>query len=184
MQKTSKKASILIWSIFLSLIISVVFINTSSKIGKIIHNNSLLLESSDNNYNIKEVLNEKNYIDLELDNWESLLFESNNNYTWTLLANQIIEIQFPDINNNININIFTWGPIFYNHSNGTSSWVITNNNSISVSTWFLYIKNLWWYTKYNLTSMNDFMTKTKKYKIIKKIWNKEVIKSSGEIKNF
>jgi len=48
----------------------------------------------------------------------------------------------------------------------------------------LYIKNLWWYTKYNITSMNDFITKTKKYKIMKKIWNKEVIKSSGEIKNF
>jgi peptidoglycan hydrolase CwlO-like protein len=39
MQKNSVQASILIWAIFLSLIMSVSFISISTKINKTIHNN-------------------------------------------------------------------------------------------------------------------------------------------------
>jgi len=186
MQNTNTNASILIWSIFLSLIISIIFINSSSKIGKIIQNNSLISESIDNNYQKKQILSEKKYRDSKLDTWEQIIFDNNISYTWTLKSKETSEIQFLDTNNTINVTIINGWPVFYSFSTDSSlSGTIIGSISIpSVQSWSLYIRNLWWYSKYNIQSDNDFLTKTKRYKIIKKIGNKEVIKSSSEIKNF
>ncbi|MDP2396646.1 MAG: hypothetical protein Q8S84_04375 [bacterium] len=50
MQKNSTKASILIWAIFISLIISVSFIQISTKINKNLKNNEKIINSL-NSYN-------------------------------------------------------------------------------------------------------------------------------------
>ena len=164
---------------------SVVFIHSSTEIGKIIKNNSHISHSTDNRSQIKEIINEKNYNNISLNNWETMIFESNKNYSWSLKKNEIIEVIFPEINNNLDITIIDWWPIFYNYTTQSLSWILIQNESLFISqTGSLQLKNLWWYTTYNIDSIHEFITKTKKYEIKKKIWNKEVIKSSGEIKNF
>jgi hypothetical protein len=57
MQKTSKKASILIWATFLSLIITVTFVSISTSINKNLKNNSSLTEQFKNENEIKNLLN-------------------------------------------------------------------------------------------------------------------------------
>ncbi|QFR38973.1 hypothetical protein A9Q91_01935 [Candidatus Gracilibacteria bacterium 28_42_T64] len=185
MQDTHQKASILIWSIFLSLIISIIFINTSSKIGKTIRNNSLISESITSHYQVQKILNEKNYINTQLDNGENIIFEDNNKYTGVLKVKETSETQFPSINNTIDISILDGGPIFYSFSNNSASGVVNKSISIIVSqTGSLYLRNLGGHLKYNISSDTDFLTKRKGYKVTKKIGHKEVIKSSTTIKNF
>jgi hypothetical protein len=57
MQKTNKKASILIWAIFLSLIISVTFISISTKINKNLKNNSEIINNIKINNEVINIIN-------------------------------------------------------------------------------------------------------------------------------
>jgi len=57
MQKTSKKASILIWATFLSLIMTVIFVSISTNINKNLKNNLSLTEEFKNENEIKNLLN-------------------------------------------------------------------------------------------------------------------------------
>ena len=180
MQKIwTNKGSILIWSTFLSLIILLTFTNISSKINKNLRNNSLFNEE----LNIQNEINSKIKIwtSSTLLNNDKLIFEENNSYTWSLKTSETTEIKF-NTNSTATINIINWWPIYFNTQ--TSSWIININKYINTFSWSIYLKNLWWYTKYNIASSNTFITKTKKYKILKTIWNKEIIVTSGEIKNF
>ena len=80
----------------------------------------------------------------------------------------------------------------------TSSWILQYNTWASNS-WFLdnttpslttninanqklKLKNFSWYLIFKLNSDNKFENDEKKYKIIKKIWNKNIIKSSWLLK--
>lgn len=183
MQKIQKnKGSILIWSFFLSIIIIITFLNLSSKVNKNLKNNLQFNNSIKLNYEIKEILKNLDFSSKILSNNDNIIFDSNNNYTWSLNNNQVEIIQLSQINT-FNLKIINWWPIYF--KTPINDWVISTNDTITnIPIWNIYIKNLWWYTKYNINSTNSFTTQTKKYKITKTIWNKEVILTSWEIKNF
>ena len=182
MQKKSKNASILIWAIFLSLIISVSFLSISTKITKNLKNSSNL------------------NIDLEKENKiQNLLYSSNNNseilwnieiqienkkLKYSLKKWEIYKIHFPK-NSQINLKLTNSWIIEYNTWT-TSSWILYSN-SPEISTNInannnLILKNLAWYSSFKLISNNKFEFSDKKYKIIEKIWNKKIIKSSWILK--
>jgi hypothetical protein len=92
-QKITKKASILIWAIFLSLIISVSFLSISTKITENLRNNS-----SNNKY-----INDKNEVEDKLKSTtkdsESILnktiFVENKRFKKSLNKNGVYIIRFP-----------------------------------------------------------------------------------------
>jgi hypothetical protein len=61
-QKTNKKASILIWSFFLSLVIIISFVSISSKINKNIKNNISLENEISVNSKIKQKIVSKDFM--------------------------------------------------------------------------------------------------------------------------
>lgn len=188
MQKTSKKASILIWATFLSLIMTVIFVSISTNINKNLKNNLSLTEEFKNENEIKNLLNSwsinMNYNDLYLKNWDKIIFEKSNKTTISLKKWEIHTWKI-NINSNITIDIKEWWPVTYKSNNYNdiitdkkTFWWITNK--------YFYIKNLWWYSKIIISSDTtwNYLSKYRNYNIYKKIWNKEVIKWSWKIKNF
>jgi hypothetical protein len=188
MQKKTRKASILIWSIFLSLIISITFISISTKINKNIRNNDDLKNQINTSNEIKNIINSGSIswinVNQTLENWEELVFESLSPLQSSLKKGQIKYIQFP-ISSNITITLsHSWGLFYSTTWNITSSWVINNLGNINAFSWVLELSNLWWYMEFDLQADQGFLPQYSKYKIIKKIGNKEVIKQQWEIKNF
>jgi hypothetical protein len=185
MQKTTIKASILIWAIFLSLIISITFISISTKINKNIKNNSNFTTELEIENKIKNSINSGSisgiYKNQTLQNSDELTFESSTKFESSLKKNEDIEIKFPEISN-ITINLTNSWVIFYETL--TSSGIINTQTNINPISWTIYIKNIGWYTTFEVNSDKSFTTKYKKYKIIKQIWNKKIIKQNWEIKNF
>jgi hypothetical protein len=188
MQKNTRKASILIWSIFLSLIISITFISISTKINKSIRNNNDLKNQMHISNEVKNLLNSWSiqwiHLDQILENWDEILFDSNTTLKSNLKKNETAQVKFPT-SSNISINLsYSWA-IFYN-TTGTStlSWVINNSQSISSFSWILELTNLWWYLEYEVNADQSFLPQYSSYKIIKQIGNKQVIKQKGTIKNF
>lgn len=187
MQKNNINASILIWAIFLSLIISVSFISISTKINKNLRNNSLLIDNIKTNSEIKTMINSwalnNSITSIDISNWEKIIFEDNSDIIfwikkWETHTWKIIE------DSNITINIVEWSAIYY--KNNTNSWIILSWNSFNWTIWDLYIESLWWYSKVNIKSdsKNNILSQYRNYKIIKKIWNKELIKTKWQIQNF
>jgi hypothetical protein len=188
MQKKTIKASILIWSIFLSLIISITFISISTKINKNIKNNHDLKNQINTWNEIKNLLKSGsiswNHTNQTLESWEEIRFESITPLKSHLKKDQTTYIQFSELSN-ITINLWYSWAIFYN-TIGTlsSSWVIDNTQSINNFSWTLELTNLWWYIDFEVSANTDFLPEYSRYKIIRKIGNKEVIKQQWEIKNF
>lgn len=187
MQKTNIKASILIWSIFLSLIITILFMSISIKVNKNLKNNINFSQQINDNNQIKNLINSWSiswiYTSQYLNDSEKIYFQAKNKVNFSL---KIWEKNLSKIyeNNNISISIISGWPIKY--SNNTNSGIIETNKNISITPWDLEIKNLWWYSKIEILSnvnTNSF-TKYSKYKIYKDIWNKQLIKTIWTIKNF
>ncbi len=186
MQKTNIRASILIWSIFLSMIISVTFISISTKINKNIKENYSLQSQIKNTNEVENIINSWSinwiYTNTILKNWEQIIFDNNNIYKslkkWEKFSIKILK------NNNLTISISEWSAIKY--KDNTNSGIINSSLSFDTTIWNLEIINLWWYSKIKIDSdtENSFLLKYTNYKIIKKIWNKEVVKTKWEIKNF
>lgn len=187
MQKSSLKASILIWATFLSLIITVTFVSISTKINKNLKNNSSLLEKYDINNEIKNLINSWSLIDNEyiLSNWDKIRFDKANSYIWSIKKWEIFISKIKN-NSNLVINILDWtAPIKYKIN--SLSWVITGNTNINNTlSWDLIITSLWWYSKIRIESdiNSNYLSKFRNYKILKQIWNKEIIQSKWQIKNF
>ena len=182
MQKIGTRASILIWAIFLSLIISVSFISISTKINKNIRSNSKNIKSFNNQKAIKEKIKNWDYSNKRLANNEAIFFDKRNNFTWSLKKSENIKLKFEQIST-IDINIVSGWPLYFTLSWSTSSWwIVSRTNNLSSFSWELILENMWWYTMYNIDSNNDFLSPELNYKIVKKIWNKQVIKNSGIIK--
>lgn len=187
MQKNSTKASILIWAIFISLIISVSFIQISTKINKNLKNNDYLLNNLNSKNEITNIINDaiinNNYQSKILSNWDNLIFDYSNDITFSIWENEshISKINTWSI---VRINILEWWPIKY--TNNAASWVISNIKNFAVTPWDLTVNNLWWYTKINLISnkITNNLTKYTNYIVTKKIWNKEVIITKWKIKSF
>ena len=187
MQKTDIKASILIWAIFLSLIISVTFIWVSTKINKNLRENKDLLNNINIENQIQNIISswsiDSNYTSQYLTENEKIIFDNSSRRTLSLKKS---ELHVSKINNdsNISIRILSWWPISY--INWSSTWLILDNAIFPVTVWDLNLYNLWGYTKFGISSniKTNFLAKYTNYKIIKKIWNKEIIKSKWTLKNF
>ena len=184
MQKISKKASILIWSIFFSLIISISFLNISTKITKNLKNNN------SHNINILEESNINNTLKTSENNieiiWKNIIYIENSTLKKSLKSMEKYVIDFP-INSNIDLNLTSSWVVFYNFIWTVPSSGILNNNNPNLTNyetwvWILELTNLSWYINFKLDSDNKFEISEKKYKIIENIWNKNVIKSRGIIK--
>lgn len=188
MQKIGKKASILIWSIFLSLIMSITFISISSQISKNLKNNNSLNKKIDikNNINnaIIEAIETNNFENKEVSNNEILVFEKSNFLNVWLKINEEIRLRFTK-NTNMTIVVNSWSPVSYiNTSDSNINWISSSLTTFSTWVWDIIIKNLWPYSNINIFSEDNFEKEYKKYKIIQKIWNKNIIKQSSLIKVF
>ena len=188
MQKIDKKASILIWSIFLSLTMWIAFISISSQINSNLKNNNSLNKKIDIKNNINNALidaiENNNFENKEISNNEILIFEKNNFLNIWLKNNEEIRLRFAN-NINMTIVINSWSPVSYlNTSYSNINWISSSSTTFSTWTWEIIIKNLWLYSNVNIFSEDNFEKQYKKYKIIQKIWNKNIIKQSSEIKLF
>lgn len=190
MQKTSKKASILIWATFLSLIITVTFLSISTQINKIIKNNSNINETIKIENEIANIVNswsiDWNLTNSYLSNWDKIIFEKTNvkivwlkseeTHTWKIIEN----------NSNITVRVLKWWPVTF--TNWSNYWIINYNDldTFQVSNWYFYIKNIWDFSEIEISSDTNanLLSKYRKYTIFKEIWNKQIIKTNWEILNF
>jgi len=191
MQKINKKWSILIWSVMLSLIISILFISISSKINK---NIKLSWETSNYIYE-KNLINSKiiENKDASINSDEILIFENNKKNTFSLKKDEKLILSFSWSSDfNIDLWVVKWWAIYYqyekiNLSNNkikSKTWVLNYSESFSwkldttYNKWELSFYNLWWYSQFLINSEINFETSEKKYKIVKNIWNNSLIKTS------
>lgn len=187
MQKTNNKWSILIWATFLSLIISVTFISISTKINKNLKNYWEFSNQLSQTNEIQNIINSSiissKFENQFLNNEDKIIFSAPNIRLIWMKQNEIIKSEITG-NSVINIQIKNWWPIKY--ENLSNSWIIISWKSINANIWELNITNLWWYTQFIIQSdtTDNILSETTFYKIVKKIWNKNVIKTKWTIKNF
>lgn len=188
MQKLHKNASILLWSIFLSLTIWIAFISISTQIGKNLKENTLLKEkiSINNlkNNKINTAIETNNFNNIELSKNEVIIFERDNYYNIWLKNNEELLLKL-NSNSNMTIKINEWAPISYeNITFPNINWVIIDRKTFLSWNNEILIKNLWGYSNIDIMSEDTFQTNYKKYKILEKIWNKTIIKERSNIKLF
>lgn len=188
MQKLQRNASILLWSIFLSLTIWIAFISISSQISKNLKENIWLKEKININSlkekKINNAIEANNFDNIELSENELLIFEKNNYYNIWLKNNEEITIKL-NSNNNMTIRLNNWSPISYvNTSDTTINWIVIDRNTFLSWNNEILIKNLWGYSNIDIISEADFETKYKKYKILQKIGNKTINKENWKIQIF
>jgi hypothetical protein len=193
MQKTAKNASILIWSIFLSIIISLWFISISTQINKTLKNNQNIQQEINKSNQLKNILNSSNPSSQQLDDWTYLNIFESNSYLGSLEANETKTFSFSGTNLDlVEIIVKNWWPIKYTYDIWSTnqeydilktlsisfSWNLDNINTHSILT----IENLWWYTLFQVNSDKNFIAPERFYEIWKKIWNKNVLIKSSQIK--
>jgi len=188
MQKIGKNASILLWSIFLSLTMSIAFISISSQISKNLKENSNLNEKISIANKKQNLINESietwNFEIVEISNNEILVFEKNNFLNIWLKENEDLKLKI-DIDTNMTIVINDWSPVSYSNTSDSSvNWISSSTITFQTWVWEILIKNLWLYSNINIFSEWNFEKEYKKYKIVKKVWNKDIIKESSQIKIF
>lgn len=190
MQKTGKNASILIWSIFLSIIISLWFISISTQINKTLKNNQNIQQEISQANQLENILKSNNPSSQQLENGMYLNISEQDSYIWSLKENEQKSFTFSwwtlDL---IDISLTSWWPIKYKYDIWTvyQQYDILTSGSISFS-WntnnqsTLEIENLWWYTLFQVHSDQKFISPERYYEVWKKIWNKNVIIQSSQIK--
>lgn len=192
MQKLNKKASILLWAIFLSIIISVAFIWVSTKVSKKLHNNLLFEKDVIVQNQIQNKLKQKDFTNQVFENWEKIYFNSSNSLQKNLKKDEKLVLSFSGWTS-VDISIYKWWPITYSFISQDSwtqiwSWLVKDYDNINWNiespdtTLELEIVNLWWYASLWINSTSDFTTWEKSYTITQTIWNKELIKTSWTIK--
>lgn len=178
MKKYSKKASILLWAVMLSLIIAITFISISTKINKNIKLSGELNDFIEEKNNINLFMNSGGINNI-LEN-KILVFENNEEKVFSLKNQEELLLNFSWSEDfGIEIWIINWGGLNYeyikNNNDVSASWVINYYKSftgeLNNNTWSLFLKNLWWNTKFLIKSENSFETSEKKYKIVTIIWN-------------
>lgn len=195
MQK-SNKWSILIWSIFLSLIISLSFIFVSTKVNQSIRLNSALEQFFDRDNKVINLINSGSLWDI----WNNEFLVSTQNL-YTIKKQEKITLTFSWITVFTGtIKLESWWPIFYeiisySWANSTFeystvfSWVISSINLLAF-TWFLSNS----YNRANLSFVNvgglsSFIINSdkvytwawKRYKILKNIGWKNIEESVFEV---
>ncbi len=168
MQKTNTNASILIWSIFLSLIISIGFISISTKIHKSVQENINFQDTIKNNLSWSSAYLEKN---------EFIVPEDKNTYTFSLKKSENTLVWFSGSSQEfINIDILNGGPVEITYDN--TSQIVSESYSFSwnLSNIEIDIDNLSGYTLLNISSNAQILKNNQKSIIWKKVWNKKIIK--------
>lgn len=187
MQKTNIKASILIWSIFLSMIIIVTFVNISTQVNHNLKENDEYITLNSINNKIDEIIKKWKinwvYTDKFLENKDKLLFD-NQNISIIWLKNQSTHLSKINNNSNIEIKVLEWWPITF--KNESNSWIIISEYIFSSNNWDLEIENLSGYSRVQIksNSFGDYLDQYLWYKVLRKIWNQEVIVKAWKIKNF
>ena len=202
MQKKQASWSILIWSIFLSMFLSLAFLSVSTKLHSTLKNNNSTQKDIATENEVNQILKTGNFESKILPNKTQIIFEKNNQTLNTLWENQFHKIRFTwtwsriaqiEIKNGseLQYSLFRFDNSDYTGNKSLlESDIITNSKDITIplSTHDEFIemklKNLWWYSKYSLRSAENFITQEKKYKVLQKIWNKKIEKSYWEMKNF
>lgn len=167
-----KKASILLWSIFLLTFLAFSFLyisrSISSQISKSNENNSIKYDFLNNTWDLLDDEKEELYKNFPsnfytgvLRTWESIT------YTWIV---GWVNFSF----------IAWWGAGFIYYSWTTSTWL--QNTSFSIwDSWDLYIENRVWFVNYTISSTNNFSSPNREYMItkslswitiLKNIWDK------------
>ncbi len=168
MQKTNTNASILIWSIFLSLIISIGFISISTKIHKSIQENINFQDTIKNNLSWSSSYLFEN---------ETIILENQNSSTFSLKKNQNTTVWFSWSSQEfINLDILNGGPVEMIYNN--TSQIISESYSFSwnLSDIEIDINNLSGYTLLNISSNAEILKNNPKSITWKEIWNKKIIK--------
>jgi len=191
MQNLNKKASILIWAVMLSLIVSMSFISISSKINK---NIKLSWEISKyNNEKTKLSSAIDNTQNTQLSNKKIVVFESNMKKIFALKQSEQIALSFSG-STNFNIDLWivdwSWWWVYYNYINNnvsTHSWILNYAHSFSWeldstnNSGTLILENLWWYSQILIKSEIAFVSPEKKYKIVQTIGNNNFIQTRNYI---
>lgn len=177
-QKTSKNASILIWSIFLSLMISIAFLNINTKITKNLKENSQNNKNITQQNNIKSTMQDMNWSRTIV--WINSIYIENTILNKSLKKDEEYEIIF-NINSFVNIKMLNaWVMQYDLNWTINDKWVINKDiSNFETWSWILKLINLSWITSFELVSDNKFEIPEKKYKILERIWNKDVIKTRG-----
>ena len=175
MQKTSLKWSILIWSIFLSLLVITSFSYISLKVNKNIKLNTVLENTFNKNSNIKNAINSWDIQTLW--DWEFLKITDKQ---FILNDKEILEISF-SWNINWIILLENGGPLKYSFL--TQSWLIVKSDfwqfSWNINSFKkLRIENLWWIANFSVSELDksDIVSK-KTFTIYKNIWWKKIEKN-------
>ncbi len=184
MQKTNKKASILLWSIFLSLIISVSFISINSKINKNLKENSSLTDNLKTDSFITNIIHSwsigNTFLEkYNIDSNKDLVFDKTNEALISLKKDEIHNFEIIE-NSSLTIEIISWGVLKFNNE------IISSSKTFNVFPWNLEILNIWWFTRFKLISDSDnnYLSQYRNYKVVNSIWNKKIIKEKWKIKNF
>ncbi len=194
MQKSTRNASILIWTIFLSIIISMAFLGISTKIHKNIKNSGDFIATIDNQNKIGDYINAStaswSFRNKIFDN-TLLSFEDQRNFDRAINTNGSIEIKIQEnIATDIQLQINSGGPVIYKYINSsntlTSSWVIHTLSSFSTNQdGSIFIKNLWWHTNFSVISnASTLLPPNIGYTITRRVWNLDNIQSRWLIQNF
>ncbi len=196
MQKRSKKASILLWSIFISMIVSLLFLWISSKVNKNLKNNEKIFKQDNINYILSEKIKNNDFWKTDL--WDNyyLIFEKKDPIIRTIKKNEEKTFLFNSWSQiNITIKKIYWSPVYYkafkwsdknNINTLVSSWIIDNETNFNLldssnKWWKLYLKNLWWEARLKINSQNSIIPDYLEYKIVKLIWNTIITKQKNKI---
>lgn len=168
MQKSNINGSILIWSIFLSLIMSIGFISISTKIHKNIQNNIEFQNNITKNISSTWTV---------LFNNESIVEENKNSIIFGMKKseNKIISFSWSS-QEFITLWILNWWPVELKYNNNSTLIDEQYSFSWNVSNVDINIENLSWYSLLEITSSAEIIKDNNGIIIWKKIWNKNLIK--------
>ena len=202
MQKKQDSWSILIWSIFLSMFLSLAFLSVSTKLHSSLKNNNLIQKDIATENEINQILKTQKFESKILPNKTQIIFEKNNQNLNTLSKGETQKIRFfGSWSTTATVKIKQWSEIAYSvilfnnpdysgTKNVLESDIISTQKDITIPLTptdqyiEVSLKNLWGYSQYFITSSENFITQDKKYKVLQKIGNKKIEKSYWEIKNF
>lgn len=167
-KNSTKKASILIWSVFLLLFLSTSFIYISTKIGKYMDNSEELTNSKASKY---DFLNWTQNIEDQV-NGEKYDYLNNSIYTWVLRNFETKTFTWIIWTASLNFIVWWWtGTIYYS---GTSYTWFTNTWFSILNTGDLTITNSGWFSNYTINLPNT------SYEIYNEIWWKKFIREKWE----
>ncbi len=187
MQKQDYQASILLLSMFLSIIVAISFVTLSSKIHTQIWlwswNMSGISEMSAIQKSLyhqnSSVISDRSVILFEDTTQKILWLQQGESYILAFSGEENFEIQ---------IWVIQWGAVEYSYIqwsdvssriSGVVNYSVDIPATLDSSTpnWTLTLTNHWWYSQIIIKSGLNFESSKKRYKILTTIWNHSLIKS-------